>query len=133
MTKKYNGGQWTQARFDSFVKATLRKGTMRWPPKYAVLNAAKRGKSINPLTGRLAEHYECAECHQLFPAKNIVVDHIEPIVPVTGFTTWDSVVERMFCEAENLQAMCKPCHSIKSKLENSIRKTHKNNKAEPND
>lgn len=133
MTKKYNGDQWTQARFDNFVKATLRKGTMRWPPKFTVLAAAKRGKFLNPLSGREAEHYECEECHLLHPAKNVVVDHIVPIVPVTGFTTWDSVVERMFCEADNLQVLCKPCHKLKTALENQLRKTYKNNKEESND
>lgn len=133
MTREYNKGQWTKARFESFVKSTLRKGTMRWPPKFTVLNSAKRGKLINPLSGRLAEHYECAECHFLFPAKNVVVDHILPVVDVTGFAGWDEVVDRLFCEEHNLQVLCKPCHKLKTSIENDLRKKHKNNKAEPND
>lgn len=133
MTKEYNGGQWTRGKFDSYIKATLRKGTMRWPPKFAVLNAAKRGKLINPESGRLAEHYECEECHKLFPAKNVVVDHIDPIVPITGFISWDSVIERMFCEADGLQVLCKPCHKEKTQIENKLRKASNKNKEEHHD
>jgi hypothetical protein len=118
---------WTEGKFQSFIKSTLRKGSTRWPPKYEVLNASKRGKSINTATGRLAEHYECSNCHCCFPAKLVVVDHISPVVPVTGFVSWDDVITRMFCPAEGLQVLCKTCHSIKTKEENAQRKLYKNN------
>ena len=121
---------WTPSKFQSFIKSTLRKGSTRWPPKYEVLNAAKRGKAVNPGTGRIAEHYECSSCHNLFVAKQVVVDHIEPVVPVSGFVSWDDVIARMFCPAEGLQVLCKTCHSLKTKEENALRKLYKNkNKA----
>lgn len=118
---------WTESKFQSFIKSTLRKGTTRWPPKYEVLNEAKRGKQINKESSRLAEHFECASCLKLFPAKYVVVDHIEPVIPVTGFTSWDDVILRMFCPAEGLQVLCKTCHSVKTKEENAQRKLYKNN------
>lgn len=108
---------WTESKFQSFIKSTLRKGTTRWPPKYEVLNAAKRGKMVNGSTGRLAEHYECARCHGVFPAKEVQVDHIESVIPLTGFISWDDVIKRMFCQADGLQVLCKTCHAIKSKEE----------------
>lgn len=108
---------WTESKFQSFIKSTLRKGTTRWPPKYEVLNAAKRGKMVNASTGRLAEHYECAHCHGVFPAKEVQVDHIESVIPLTGFISWDDVIKRMFCQADGLQVLCKTCHAIKSKEE----------------
>lgn len=108
---------WTESKFQSFIKSTLRKGTTRWPPKYEVLNAAKRGKMVNDSTGRLAEHYECAHCHGVFPAKEVQVDHIESVIPLTGFISWDDVIKRMFCQADGLQVLCKTCHTIKSKEE----------------
>lgn len=119
---------WTEGKFQSFIKSTLRKGSTRWPPKYEVLNEAKRGKGINPISGRLAEHYECSACHNHFVAKQVVVDHISPVVPVTGFISWDDVIARMFCSKENLQVLCKVCHSVKTKEENAQRKLYKNNK-----
>lgn len=109
--------RWTESKFQSFIKSTLRKGTTRWPPKYEVLNAAKRGKMVNERTGRLAEHYECAHCHGVFPAKEVQVDHIESVIPLTGFISWDDVIKRMFCQADGLQVLCKTCHAIKSKEE----------------
>ena len=122
---------WTQAKFESFIKGLLRKGTTRWPQKYEVLNAAKRGKMVNDKTGRLAEHYQCASCGKLFPASDVVVDHISPVVPVTGFVSWDDIIVRMFCNADGLQVLCKdPCHKLKTKEENAARKLHKNNNNE---
>lgn len=119
--------EWTQSRYESFVKSVLRAGSRKWPPKYEVLNDAKRGKQINPATGRLAEHYECAECGGLFPAKLVAVDHIDSVVPVTGFVSWDDVISRLFCPRRRLQALCKECHAIKTKQENEERKAHNNN------
>jgi len=116
--KPYNDGTWTEGRFNSFIKSTLRSGSQRWPPKYKALNAAKQGKKINEASGRLAEHYRCAACQGSFPAKNIQVDHITPVIdPVVGFTTWDDVVKRMFCEKDNFQILCRTCHKEKTDLE----------------
>jgi hypothetical protein len=116
--KPYNGGTWTTARFNGFVKSTLRSGSQRWPPKYKALGQAKQGKRINPATGRLAEHYRCAACKGDFPAKNIQVDHISPVIdPNTGFTTWDDVIKRMFCEEDNFQILCRECHKEKTNSE----------------
>lgn len=119
--------KWTRSKFESFIKSTLRAGTQRWPPKYEVLNAAKRGKMVNAVTGRLAEHYMCAHCSGLFPAKSVVVDHISPVVPTTGFTNWDDIIARMFCDVDGLQVLCKECHATKTKLENAERKLYNNN------
>jgi len=53
--------------------------------------------------------------------KNTFVDHIKPVVdPAVGFTTWDDYIERMFCEADNLQVLCKACHDAKSEEEKAI-------------
>lgn len=119
--------EWTQSRYESFVKSVLRAGSRKWPPKYKVLNEAKCGKRINEASGRTAEHYTCAVCGNAFPAKHVVVDHVEPVIPITGFSEWDTIIRRMYCPAENLQVVCKPCHKIKTKQENEERKAHNNN------
>jgi len=115
MRNKFNGGQWTAARFNSFVKGGLRGISRRWPPKYETLAEACTGKQTNLSTGRLAKHYKCAGCARDYPAKEVQVDHINPVIdPVEGFTTWDDVINNMFCEAENLQVLCTTCHKIKT-------------------
>ena len=114
----FNGGNWTEGRFNSFVTSTLRAGARRWQPKYETLNEAKTEKKVNPKTGRLAQHYRCASCKQEFTAKDVQVDHIKPVVdPKKGFTTWDDFIDRLFCEKKNLQVLCVGCHKEKTKKE----------------
>lgn len=121
--------QWTEARYKSFITSLLRQGTRRWAPITEVEKEARVERGF----------YLCACCKESVPAttkvgkkrqKNVFVDHIDPIVnPETGFTTWDDFIERMFCEKENLQLLCKSCHDKKSSEERGIaalaRKTRK--------
>lgn len=122
MREKYNNGQWTEGRFNSFVKSALRSASRRWPPKYETLAAAYVGKQVNPKTKREGKHYRCASCGGHFPSSTVQVDHIKPVVdPELGFTSWDDVINSMFCEKDNLQVLCKPCHAEKTKLEKEQR------------
>jgi len=82
-----------------------------------VLEEAKTEKKTNVSTGRMAQHYRCRLCLCEFPASTVEVDHITPVVGAGGFTTWDDYIENMFCDKDNLQVVCKPCHKIKSKQE----------------
>lgn len=113
-------GQWTEARYKSFVQSLLRQGTRRWAPITETEREARveRGK------------YKCACCESIVPAtvkvgkkrvKNVFVDHIKPVVnPETGFSGWDDYIEGMFCERDNLQLLCKECHDIKSAEEREV-------------
>ncbi len=122
---QYNGGKWTAARFNSFVTSTLRSGARRWGPKFDTLNSAKTEKKINPKSGRLAQHFQCGLCNEEFTQKDMQVDHIDPAVdPKKGFESWDVFIDKLFCEAENLQAICKSCHGIKTAEEKKIRKKY---------
>lgn len=117
--KTRNGGEWTEARWKSFIVSALRKASSRYPPKFKTLDAAKTLKKVNPSTGRIAQHYKCAICQKDFTQKEVQVDHKQPVVGPDGFTSWDDYVNRMFCEVDNLQVLCKECHGTKTKLERS--------------
>ena len=67
--KIYNDGQWTQARFNSFIKGGLRSLSVKWPARYTCLNDAYRETKTNVKTGRMAKHFECNSCHEQFPQK----------------------------------------------------------------
>ena len=109
---------WTEGRIKAFIVSVLRAGARKWPPKYETLADAYIGKKVNPKTNREGKHYVCIACNGEFPAKDVQVDHIVPVVdPVTGFTTWDDFISRLFCDKDNLQVLCTECHKIKSKEE----------------
>lgn len=120
--KVRNGGDWTEGRYRSFVTSAIRGAFRRWPPKFKVLKNAQTTKKINKSSGKMAMHYKCAVCKKQFTSTNVQVDHILPVVdPETGFVDWDTFIDRMFCEEENLQVVCKPCHLKKSKEERKKR------------
>lgn len=83
------------------------------------------GVKLNTKTGRMAKHYKCNQCKGEFPAKDVEVNHIIPVVPIDGFDNWDSVIKRLFCERDGLETVCKPCHKLITKEENSGRVRNK--------
>lgn len=100
------GNTWTESRYFQFIRTALRGAFTRYPPKYQALKEAQRGTRPNT--------YECAECNELFKAKEVQVDHIEPAGSLKTYKDLPAFVERMFCEADNLQVLCKPCHKVKT-------------------
>ncbi len=118
-----NSGQWTEARFTSFVKSALRGA--RWPPRYDCIKGAKVGYGL----------YRCALCGTIGPPtlppeegkknriKNIAADHIDPVVdPNVGFVDWNTFIERLYVELHGWQALCYSCHTKKTREENTIAK-----------
>lgn len=109
--KPYNSGQWTQARFNSFIKGALRSATKRWGPTNAARKSAWIERGV----------YKCVgykkRWHKVRWKDGVYVDHIEPVIGEGGFKTWDLVIERMFVETEGLQVLCKECHTRKTKDE----------------
>ena len=102
-------GEWTEARYRTFVKGNLRQATRKWKPIQDCLRNARVRRGW----------YICAGCGGEVPAtivvgrkrvKNILVDHIKPIIPVEGWVSWDDCIENMFSELDNLQALCHECH-----------------------
>lgn len=101
---------------------------MRWGPISACLTRARVGRG----------EYRCDGCGLIVPAttkdeetgkrvKNIHADHIDPVIdPKQGFTTWDSVIERLFVEIDKLQALCHACHTIKTNEERAQAKERRN-------
>jgi hypothetical protein len=104
---------------------TLRRASMRWKFKYVALNAAKAVvndgfyKNGNVKTKMM---FRCACCKKLYDRREVCVDHRNPVVdPIDGFEDWNTYVPNLLCDIDNLQILCKPCHKIKTKKENSER------------
>lgn len=118
--RRYSDGNWTKGRYDSFVTSCLRGGFRRWAPKYNALNKAKVGIKTNKLTKRKAMHYKCAVCNKVFPRTGVQVDHI---IPIGKVETWDGFIERLFCDSDNLQVLCKSDHKAKTQAERGVSST----------
>lgn len=111
----YNNGTWTKPRFQSFIKGILRSGSNRWGPKFTVKKKAWLRRGVYLCAGYNVEPHEAQ-------AKDVAVDHIRPVIdPSIGFTTWDDLINNLFCEADNLQVLCKDCHKAKTADERAIR------------
>jgi 5-methylcytosine-specific restriction endonuclease McrA len=106
-------------KFRSFLISHLRRASRFWKPWADVLKNARKARN----------QYECAECKGLFPSKLMKRDHIKPVIPVEGFDNWDNTISRIFVSIEGWQALCKPCHDIKTKIENAERRACKKHKA----
>lgn len=100
-----------------FVVMQLRRCSYKWGPRNRALASARVSRGI----------YRCAMCPDtnLHPKKNIRLDHINPVVPVTGWDDWNGYIERMFCEAEGFQVICLDHHKAKTQTENAARKSLK--------
>jgi len=114
------GGKWTEARYWGFIRSALREANRRFPPRYAAKAAAK--KSVTGQRHRF--EFQCAECKQWFKDKEVQVDHIVPAGTLRKYEDLPQFVENMFCEADGLQVLCKPCHQIKTNAEREARKSN---------
>lgn len=102
----------------AFAIATLRRASYRWPPRNEALARARVSRGV----------YKCEECRNLFKKKEIQLDHIDPVVPVTGFTNLDDFTYRLLCDASGYATICLTCHATKTKMENTARKILKTKK-----
>lgn len=112
------GKTWTESRYFGFIRGLLRSGFSRYPVKHQVKKAASRVKK-----GMKRFEYECAECRKYFPNSQVQVDHKEPAGSLKTYKDLPGFVERLYCEADGLQVLCKPCHLTKTNEEREARKS----------
>lgn len=58
----------------------------------------------------------------------MTLDHIVPVVPVTGWTNFDDYLDRMFCDQSNFQVLCEECDTKKCLDEGQVRKKKRKKK-----
>lgn len=122
--------------FKAWFISQLRKITKKYPPWYNTLNKTKEEYFVPSKTGKSLRRvrYTCQKCQNKFSKDNVVVDHIEPVIPQSGFPMtqegkedWNVFIDRLFCGTHNLQVLCKSCHNLKTTCENIVRKSIKKN------
>ena len=111
--KTRNSGTMTESAFWSFIRSALRQKSRWWKPiSECKLKAKRKYKGPNK---RQRFEYQCKKCKQWFAEKNINVDHIKPAGSLNCAEDLPGFINRLFCEIDNLQVLCEPCHNVKTK------------------
>lgn len=106
--KTRNSGTLTESAFWSMIRSTLRRRSMYWKPIHNVkLKARRENQSENK---RLKWEYQCLECKQWFPDKEIEVDHYIQPGSLRCSDDLKGFIERLFCEEEGFRILCTGCH-----------------------
>lgn len=105
--------------FGRYIMRMLRRLFLYWPERAAV-----RKRSFSRKEGVLSYHL-CEKCGKEVPRKESHVDHIIPVIPLTGPDDWGNIMKRLFVSRDEMQNLCKECHAIKTKQENATRYKHR--------
>lgn len=112
------------------IKGALRRAFSRSQLHKKVLDANVVEHS-DPKRPRVKTWVKCNVCRIPEARSYMAVDHIDPLIPTnTTFEAMslDTVVDRLWCEENNLQILCETCHDAKSALEREERKKNKRDK-----
>ena len=116
------------------IMTILRKASFAHKPRNEVKEKCKIDAAL----------YECQHCKtyvyegesqknyvkylEKYPNNTVIMqvfhmDHVNPVIdPNSGWVSWDSVINRMFCGHDGWQGLCPSCHKIKTDDENKLRK-----------
>lgn len=103
----------------------LRKAWLYSPARRNVIKHAESGSKNS--SGE--KEYICCDGLIGHTVSKVYPDHIKPMIPLTGFDSWDMLIERLFDE-NNMQAICKLHHNEKSRGEAKKRAAHRRRKHE---
>lgn len=112
------------AKERNLVKAALRRVFSRSELRK---NALEKNvlELFDPNRPRVTKWVFCDICGLIFPKYLAQVDHIVPLIELDKTLesyTWDQIIERLWCEVNNLSVLDKACHKAKSKEENKQRR-----------
>lgn len=105
-------GTWTESQYWSFIRSGLRRMWLRYPVRTQCLLAGRRDYVGD--NKRQKYEYQCNMCYNWYKATEVQVDHIKPAGSLLEPTDIASFVTTLFCEPDNTQRLCKPCHKIKT-------------------
>jgi len=95
----------------SMIRSALRRAWLRFPARSEALKKARR--VYNGPNNRQKWEYKCKMCKKWFMQKEVQVDHIKPCGTFKEEKDWATFGPTLFCDTDNLQILCKPCHVIK--------------------
>ena len=106
-----------------YVCNALRRATVKWPGRTDCIKKNRRkvytGKTVKDNKVKTRYEVRCCKCKGWFKPSGVEVDHIEEIGGFKG--DFNEFIERMYCDASNLQTLCVQCHSKKTSNYNAAR------------
>jgi 5-methylcytosine-specific restriction endonuclease McrA len=118
------------AKERNLIKGAIRRVFSRSELRRRIVDLTVMEGYSDPTRKRVKTWCLCPVCKVPTPKSYMQVDHIDPIIPLNRSfeeMSLDEVVDRIWCEENNLQALCETCHDKKTKAENAERR--KNRKA----
>lgn len=119
------------AKERNLIKGALRRVFSRSDLRRAAIDASRIEHS-DPERPRVKKWSMCPFCKTPTATYEMQVDHVVPIVPLDSaleYMTADELIDRIWCDPDNLLAICVPCHKIKTKAETKLRKQYKKGKS----
>jgi hypothetical protein len=110
-----------------------------WPPKQNVKKQALVAPALHRCSKCGSLNYEgesernFQKYVEQFPNDvvnfdGIEMDHVQPVVKLSGWISWEDFFSSLFCDEDGYRALCSVCHREKSRRENSLRPSHRRRK-----
>lgn len=109
------------------IKGSLRRVFSRSDLRRAVIEAVAINH-VDPTRPRVKKWSQCQSCKQPTPRYLMECDHIIPLIPLDKTLEdldWNTLINRLWCDILNLQAICQSCHKLKCSLERKARNAYK--------
>ena len=115
------------AKERGLIKGALRRAFSRSELRNRVADRT-RIKHHDENRPRVTKWSWCQECGHIVPSYTTSLDHKKPVIPLNSSMeemSADELINNIWCEEDNLQVLCDPCHSLKSKIEMQQRREFK--------
>lgn len=97
----------------AFAKQALRRASYRWPARNEAIKVSRVERGL----------YRCNKCGQQVRNKDKQVDHVRPVVRMSGRKqTLGELAARLYAPLEGWQILCLSCHAAKTAAENIQRR-----------
>lgn len=107
------------------IKSALRRAFSRSDLRKRLVESTQVTNYTDGTRPRVKKWSICPFCNKYTPTYLIEVDHIDPVIPY-GLSIEDvavyGLIYGIFCEQENLQALCVDCHEGKTAAERDYRR-----------
>lgn len=112
----------------NLIKGAIRRVFSRSELRKSAVDKSLAPKHTDGTRPRVKTWCICPECMVFTPKSYMQVDHVSPIIALDSSLedmSWDDLVDNIWCDPNNLLAICENCHTIKTKAEAKQRAANK--------